>query len=142
MNSRLDEMQAAVLRARLPYLSRWTARRRELARGLQAAPPGCAGRRPRGARPRPCLPSVPVLVEDGADARAALQRQLRAAGIDTLVHYPIPIHRQPAFADLRPADCPRADDACARVLSLPLHPALDGAAVAAVADALRGQRPN
>jgi dTDP-4-amino-4,6-dideoxygalactose transaminase len=79
----------------------------------------------------------PVLVEGEGDSRAALQQHLRTSGIDTLIHYPIPIHRQQAFADLQAVDCPHADDACARVLSLPLHPALDGHAVASVADALR-----
>jgi dTDP-3-amino-3,4,6-trideoxy-alpha-D-glucose transaminase len=136
VNTRLDEMQAAVLRARLPYLTRWTARRRELAseyrrllRGAPVAiPPECdAGH---------VYHLFPVLVEGEGDSRDVLQRHLRASGIDTLIHYPIPIHRQPAFADLPAVNLPHADDACARVLSLPLHPALDGHTVAAVAEAL------
>jgi dTDP-3-amino-3,4,6-trideoxy-alpha-D-glucose transaminase len=139
VNTRLDEIQAAVLRARLPYLPRWTARRRELAaeyRRLLAASPVLV---PAEHDAGHVYHLFPVLA-DGDVARGALQHRLRTAGIDTLIHYPVPIHRQPAFADLRAADCPSADETCARVLSLPLHQALDRAAVAAVAETI-GDRP-
>ena len=136
VNTRLDEMQAAILRARLPYLPRWTTRRRELAaeyrRLLSDAPVAIPPERDDGH----VYHLFPVLVEGEADSRAALQQHLRTSGIDTLIHYPVPIHRQPAFADLQPADCPRADEACAHVLSLPLHSALDHTAVAAVVEAI------
>jgi dTDP-3-amino-3,4,6-trideoxy-alpha-D-glucose transaminase len=136
VNTRLDEMQAAVLRARLPYLPRWTSRRRELAaeyrRLLSGAPVLVPAERDSGH----VYHLFPVLAGGTANDRGSLQRCLRTSGIDTLIHYPVPIHRQPAFADLPPAGCPRADDACARVLSLPLYPALDRTAVAAVAEAI------
>ena len=68
--------------------------------------------------------------------RDRLQSHLRSAGIETLIHYPIPIPRQPAFAGQHPADCPIAARVCAEVFSLPLYPALDDAAVDSVASAV------
>ena len=57
-------------------------------------------------------------------AREALRERLTAAGIETLVHYPLPIPQQPAVADAEPAACPVADRVCAQVWSLPLYPSL------------------
>ena len=71
-------------------------------------------------------------------ARAVLQAQLAAGGIETLVHYPIPIPRQPAMAGVDPHDCPEAARACDEVLSLPLHPGLTDDEAADVATALKG----
>jgi dTDP-4-amino-4,6-dideoxygalactose transaminase len=56
--------------------------------------------------------------------RDRLQHHLRDLGIETFVHYPVPLPRQPALAASRPTECPRADAACNEVLSLPLHPGL------------------
>ena len=58
------------------------------------------------------------------DERDALQAHLAASGIETLIHYPVPIPRQPALAAEHPADCPVAARLCDEILSLPLHPAL------------------
>jgi UDP-2-acetamido-2-deoxy-ribo-hexuluronate aminotransferase len=70
-----------------------------------------------------------------------LQAHLRSAAIETLIHYPIPIPRQQAFADQHPAECPAADRVCAEVFSLPLYPALDETAIDTVASAVaRGPR--
>ena len=75
-------------------------------------------------------------------ARDAIQAHLRAAGIETLIHYPIPIPRQPALASERPADCPIANLVCSEVFSLPLYPSLADVAIADVAAALAsGPRP-
>jgi dTDP-4-amino-4,6-dideoxygalactose transaminase len=130
VNSRLDEMQAAILRARLPLLAGWTARRRDLASAYRSAlapvtsivvPPECdAGH-------------VYHLFPVRSASREALQAHLRAAGVETLIHYPVPIPRQPALASMKPADCPVADRVCAEVFSLPLYPALPDAAVGQVA---------
>ena len=132
INSRLDEMQAAVLRARLPFLAGWTARRRVLAQRYRAA---LAGAGPAIATlPEKDAGHVYHLFVVRARERGELQARLAADGIETLIHYPIPIPRQPALADTRPADCPVADRACEEVLSLPLHPGLsdeDADAVAA-----------
>jgi dTDP-3-amino-3,4,6-trideoxy-alpha-D-glucose transaminase len=135
VNSRLDELQAAVLRARLGHLPGWTARRRALA-----------------ARYRNRLAEAGVEVMTEADpghvyhlfvirtrTRRELQAQLAARRIETLVHYPVPIPRQPALASAQPADCAIAARACDQVLSLPLHPGLADEDVDRVAAALKGR---
>jgi dTDP-3-amino-3,4,6-trideoxy-alpha-D-glucose transaminase len=134
VNSRLDELQAAILRARLPYLRRWTSRRRELAadyrRLLAAAAVAIPGEHDHGH-----VYHIFAVLSPGA-ARSSLQQHLSASGIDTLVHYPVPIHRQPVFDHVAAANCSCADDVCARVLSLPLYPALDRASVEHVCAAI------
>ena len=147
INSRLDEMQAAVLRARLSFLPRWTGHRRALAaryRHLLAGatpievPPECdrghvyhlfVVRARDTATPRP----------PEQTPRAALQASLAARGIETLIHYPVPIPRQPALAASTPDSCPVADRACDEVLSLPLHPGLNHEHIEQVAAALSGE---
>jgi dTDP-4-amino-4,6-dideoxygalactose transaminase len=132
-NSRLDEMQAAVLRERLLLLQEWTTRRRALAaiyrRALVDAPV-----------------TVPLLCDAGhvfhlfpvlATKREDLQRHLAAHGVETLIHYPIPIPRQPALAGLAPAQCPVTDAVCSQVLSLPIYPSLSDQDAAHVAEAIR-----
>lgn len=133
VNSRLDEMQAAILRARLPLLAGWTARRRELAAEYR--------------RRLADVPSITVPPQlDGGHVyhlfpvlsaeREAVQSELKQTGVETLVHFPLPIPRQPALASESPAQCPVADRVCNEVFSLPLHPALSIDAVHHVADAL------
>lgn len=137
VNSRLDELQAAVLRARLPYLPEWTRRRRALAR-----------------RYRDALASTLVTVPPECDPghvyhlfvvrsahRDELRDRLAAEGIETLIHYPIPIPEQPAFAHLDPAPCPVAARVCREVMSLPLSPALAEDELVAVAEAIRRFHP-
>jgi dTDP-3-amino-3,4,6-trideoxy-alpha-D-glucose transaminase len=133
VNTRLDEMQAAILRARLEWLPQWTAQRRALAgqyrRALAGAPIGVPAEHDSGH----VYHLFPVL----SRTREALQAHLKARGIETLIHYPVPITRQPALASEQPADCPVADRVCAEVLSLPLHPGLRPQTVADVAAAVR-----
>jgi len=132
VNSRLDEIQAAILRARLPWLPAWTARRRALA-----------------ARYRAALADAPVALPVECDAghvyhlfvirsgaRDGLQSHLARHGVETLIHYPIPVPRQPALAGVQPAVCPIADRVCRDLLSLPLHPAMRDEDVALVARAV------
>jgi dTDP-4-amino-4,6-dideoxygalactose transaminase len=71
-----------------------------------------------------------------AVSREAVRESLRAAGIETLIHYPVPIPRQPALASQDPADCPVANRVCEEILSLPLYPTLPPHAIEQVADAL------
>jgi dTDP-4-amino-4,6-dideoxygalactose transaminase len=132
VNSRLDELQAAVLRARLPYLERWTARRRALAAQYSArlADPSVAP------VPRHDAGHVYHLFPVRTARRDALQRHLRRAGIETLVHYPVPLPAQPAFRACPPADCPQCARAAGELLSLPLHPRLTDDEVRAVAEAV------
>ena len=120
INSRLDEIQAAVLRARLPLLKAWTDRRRTLADAYRARLADAPVRPVREAE----AGHVYHLFVVRSPRRDHLQQHLRGRGIETLVHYPVPLPRQPALAASRPAECPQADAACNEVLSLPLHPGL------------------
>jgi dTDP-4-amino-4,6-dideoxygalactose transaminase len=132
VNSRLDEMQAAILRERLPLLAGWTSRRRELAALYRAALAGVV--------------TLPPEMDPGhvyhlfvmrCAARDALAQHLSGSGIGSLVHYPVPIPKQPAFAAADPAPCPIAEQVCAEVLSLPLYPQLAPADVERVAATVR-----
>ena len=123
LNSRLDPVQAAVLRAKLPHLDAWTHRRRAIAEiYLQGMTDKGLG-----------LPSVPNWAEPvwhlfvvRSAKRDALQRQLSESGINTLIHYPTPPHRQHAFAYAPAArrDLPEAIRLAGEVLSLPIGPHL------------------
>jgi dTDP-4-amino-4,6-dideoxygalactose transaminase len=132
INSRLDEIQAAILRARLAWLPGWTADRRALATEYRRRLAGAPVTVPPERDPGHVYHLFPILSRD----RAALQAHLKAQGIETLIHYPVPIPRQPALAPERPAQCPIADRVCNEVLSLPLHPGLTRDAVEEVAAAL------
>jgi dTDP-4-amino-4,6-dideoxygalactose transaminase len=136
VNSRLDEIQAAVLRVKLKYLESRNERRRELSRLYEQALEGSAVR--------------PVAVRDGctsarhlfvirAPNRDALAAHLKKSGIETLIHFPIPTHLQRAYESLGqgPGSCPNAEKACEEILSLPLYPTLANEVVGRVADAIR-----
>jgi dTDP-3-amino-3,4,6-trideoxy-alpha-D-glucose transaminase len=133
LNSRLDEMQAAILRARLAWLPKWTAARRSLAAAYRTQLAGAPITVPPECDPGHVYHLFPIL----SGGRDALQARLKARGVETLIHYPVAIPRQPALASERPADCPVADRVCDQVLSLPLHPGLTPDAVTEVAAALR-----
>ncbi len=136
VNTRLDEMQAAVLRARLPLLPAWTARRRALATRYRAALAGAPLTVPPECDPGHVYHLFPVRSE----VRDAFQAHLRDEGIETLIHYPVPIPRQQALAGIPTAPCPMTDQVCREVCSLPLHPSLsdaDADRVAAAAHAFQ-----
>jgi dTDP-4-amino-4,6-dideoxygalactose transaminase len=133
VNSRLDEIQAAVLRVRLPLLPGWTKRRREIAREYRRQLCGVAA----VAVPPEFDPGhVYHLFPVRSASRDALQAALRRTGIETLIHYPVAVSRQPALVPERPADCPVAERVCAEVLSLPLYPSLPPDAVARITSAI------
>ena len=133
MNSRLDEIQAAVLRARLPRLQAWTARRREIAALYRTSLTG--GKLD---LPDECdAGHVYHLFAARARDRNTLQARLASDGIETLVHYPLPIPRQAAFARFATADYPCAEQVCGDIVSLPLNPRMTNDDVAAVVAALR-----
>ncbi len=132
VNSRLDELQAAVLRARLPLLRAWTTTRRALAARYRERLGGTAA-------------VLPVEFDEGhvyhlfvirSGSRDELRSHLASRGVETLVHYPIPIPRQPALGSQQPAACPIADRVCPELLSLPLHPAMRDEDVERVAHAI------
>lgn len=132
INSRLDEMQAAILRARLPFLPGWTAARRGHAAAYRSALP----EGPVALMPERDAGHVYHLFVVRARRREALRRHLTAAGIETLIHYPVAIPNQPALQAQAPRECPVAALACGEVLSLPLYPAMAPSVVSDVAAAL------
>jgi dTDP-4-amino-4,6-dideoxygalactose transaminase len=135
-NSRLDEVQAALLRVQLHHLERRTEARRQLA-----------------FRYNELLRSYVTVPEEGpgeycvyqtymvqADRRDELRQHLIERGVEALVHYPTPIHLQPAARSLgyRAGDFPVAMQAAARILSLPLYPGMAHAQQDYVAEVVRG----
>jgi dTDP-4-amino-4,6-dideoxygalactose transaminase len=135
-NSRLDELQAAILRAKLPWLDRDNERRREIARRYDE---GFSGLPLRTLASREGSPSVRHLYPVRTRRREELRRFLVERGIETLVHYPVPLHLQPAYAFLggRRGDFPVSEEACETVLSLPIAPALSDEQVRIVIDSVR-----
>ena len=122
-NSRLDELQAAILQVKLKRLDAWNRKRREIAgiyreafKDLQLKVQKETGR------------SNYHLFVVSSPHRTAVQAHLAANDIPTAVHYPIPLPRQKAFAEFHSArsHCPNADEFCSRVLSLPIHASLAG----------------
>jgi len=134
-NFRLDELQAALLRVKLPFLTAWTeARRRVATTYRQLLAPLSLGLPPPDER---CVWNQFVIrVPDGR--RDALAAHLAARGIETAVHYPVPLHLQPALAFLghRPGDFPNAERAARDSLALPMFPELSDGQLAQVAGAL------
>ncbi|MBI4371811.1 MAG: DegT/DnrJ/EryC1/StrS family aminotransferase [Elusimicrobia bacterium] len=136
-NSRLDELQAAVLRVKLGRLGAWTQARRRLAKlyhdalkglPLKLPPLGSGGTEP-----------VFHLFTVRCGRRDALAEHLKRRGIASGVYYPIPAHLQPAYAGRKgkAGQCPVAERACAEVLSLPLYPELSDADAGRVVKAVR-----
>jgi dTDP-4-amino-4,6-dideoxygalactose transaminase len=122
VNSRLDELQAALLRVKLPHLDAWNERRKALAARYRARLADLAGLG---------LPQAPQWADPAwhlfvvaTDRREALTKALDAAGIGWLIHYPIPPHLQAAYAELQQAkgSYPIAERLAETALSLPLGP--------------------
>ena len=115
-NSRLDELQAAILRVKLKKLDEWNTRRRAIAEMYWDG-----------------LTGLPLRLQEAADQsnyhlfvirhqrRDALRDFLASHGIPTLIHYPTPLPRHPAFAATKPHECPVADRLSGEVCSLPIH---------------------
>jgi len=153
-NSRLDALQAAVLSVKLPRLQGWLERRQAIAdrylKGLEGHPtvqlpdrgpdghswnqfvvrvaacpeaaPACGG------SCEPCANSAECQLPEGR-CRNWFQADLRGHGVNTIIYYPIPIHRQPAYAELgyRPGSLPVTERLASEVLSLPIFPELSTA---------------
>jgi dTDP-4-amino-4,6-dideoxygalactose transaminase len=131
-NSRLDELQAAFLRAKLPKLDGWNERRRALAAAYTRRLP----------TDKLVLPHVPEWAEPvwhlyvvRTRERERVQAALREQGIATLVHYPIPPHLQACYAGTNWGALPLAEQLAGEVLSLPMFPQLPDQAVERVARA-------
>ncbi len=141
VNSRLDDLQAALLLAKLPHLHRWNEERRAQAvryRELLAGAPGLRLPPADDDRARSCWHLFVVDVEGGAEARDQLRARLASAGVGSDVHYPSPVHRQPAYAAYGPdsGSLPESERLAESVLSLPLFPGLAAAEQDAVVAAL------
>ncbi len=123
-NSRLDELQAAILRVKLRHLDQWSIQRREAARRYDNLLQG--------------LPGIVVPKRNGfgdhvfhqytvrVPQRDLMQKRLAEVGVTTMVYYPHPIHLQPIYSSLgyRPGDLPVTEEACQQVFSLPMFPEL------------------
>ena len=123
-NFRLEGIQGAVLRVKLRHLEEWTeARRRPRRATTTSSSPAAACRRRR--RARTCGTST-TSTRSARPTRAAWQEALHAQGIQTGIHYPIPVHLLPAYADLgyKAGDFPHSERAANEVLSLPMFPEL------------------
>ena len=149
MNSRLDTLQAAVLLVKLRHLEEWTRLRQQRANYYRQAFAATNLISPEEIYPSPRAPIVlpghtPNLnhvyhqFTVRAHDRDKLAAHLEAAGIGTAIYYSVPLHRQPAFADLGASGpCPEADRAAAEALSLPLYPELSESQQSYVVDQVR-----
>jgi dTDP-4-amino-4,6-dideoxygalactose transaminase len=135
-NYRMDGIQGAILRVKLKYLEAWTEARRDRARRYRAALAGTMVRMP---EERPNVRHVYHVLAVRVPDRDAWRARLTAAGIQTGVHYPIPVHLQPAHHDLGYAagDFPVSEAVAAEVMSLPIFPELTDDQIEAVAQVFR-----
>ena len=120
-NSRVDPVQAAILRVKLRHLDDWNQRRRAIAASYSSA----------FQKTSLVLPYVPAWAEPSwyvyvvqSTKRDELQKSLAAQGVGSLIHYPIPPHKQKAYAELCNCSFPIAERMAGRVLSLPIGPEL------------------
>jgi dTDP-3-amino-3,4,6-trideoxy-alpha-D-glucose transaminase len=134
VNSRLDELQAAILRARLPRMPAWTARRRALAAIYRHDLSETDITVPAECDPGHVYHLFPVLADD----RDALMTHLDKSGVGSIIHYPLPIPRQTAFSHMPASHTPIADRVSATICSLPLHPRLSDEDARVVVRAVRG----
>jgi len=143
LNSRLDEIQAAILRVKLRHLDDWNKRRREHAKlytaMLQETDVVCP-------MEKDYAKHVYHLYVVRSRKRDQLQRYLEKKHITTLIHYPIPVHLQKAYEDLgwKQGTLPRTEQAADEILSLPIYPELTKEQIERVTDSVRtffSQRP-
>jgi dTDP-4-amino-4,6-dideoxygalactose transaminase len=135
VNSRLDEIQAAMLRVKLPYLEAETTRRQQIAQAYRSGI----------TNPLVTLPNVIDelthvwhLFVVRCEQREALQNYLTEKGIQTLIHYPVAPHKQQAYSQWNNISLPVTEEIHQQVLSLPLDPTMSEEAVAQVIAAVNG----
>jgi dTDP-4-amino-4,6-dideoxygalactose transaminase len=139
LNSRLDELQAAILRVKLPHLEAANARRREIALLYDEGLSGVVA--------TPALRDGAVhvyhqyVVRVPKEERDGIRERIAASGVGTLIHYPVPVHLQPAYRGrvwLAGGTLPATERAAEEVLSLPMYPEMTDAAVATTIAAVKG----
>lgn len=138
LNARLDTLQAAILAVKLRYLPHWNEARAAHAEKYREMLAGVGDLVLQ--QRRPYSTHVYHLFTVETEQRAALQKHLNAAGIDTGIHYPTPIHLQQAYADLgyTKGDFPEAEQLAKRTLSLPMFPELQSEQIRQVAEEIEG----
>lgn len=132
-NSRLDELQAAVLREKLPMLDGWNAQRRDIAARYAAAFADLPVQLPPSTGDDFVAHLYVIRVQD----RAAFIASMTAAGVTTDIHYPVPDHRQTAYPQTTGASLPVSEAASATVVTLPCFPGLDADSVGRIIAAVR-----
>jgi len=137
-NYRMEGLQGSILRVKLRHLEAWTEARRAHAHGYSAQLADAEVATP---TEQSWARHVYHVYAIRTSSREALQRTLQANGVQTGIHYPIPVHLQPAYADLgyRAGQFPHAERAAAEVLSLPMYPELSGTQRETVSAVLREQ---
>jgi dTDP-4-amino-4,6-dideoxygalactose transaminase len=139
-NSRLDEIQAAILRVKLHHLAEWTAARQKHALRYGNLLRDLPGIRAPEARPgyEHVYSVHTIRVEGGAERRERVQRHLASQGIASMIYYPLPLHLQPAYAALGVGrgELPESERAADEVLSLPMYAELTEDQIARVAAAV------
>jgi dTDP-4-amino-4,6-dideoxygalactose transaminase len=136
-NYRMEAIQGAVLATKLKHIEEWTARRRKNAALYTQCLAGIEGvQTPMEPPETECVYHLYVIQTDRRDE---LQKYLGEHGIATGLHYPVPLHLQPAYAHLnhQPGDFPVAEKAAARILSLPMYPELREGQIRYVCDKIR-----
>ena len=134
---RMDEIQAAILRVKLPHLEEWTEKRRKAAawyaEGLAGVPVVLPPTPPAGYSQSYYVYTI------RCEHRDELQAYLKEKGIGSAVYYPVPLYKQPAYAHLgfKAEDYPQAEKAAKEVLSIPMFPEITKEQVTRVCDAIR-----
>ncbi len=140
-NSRLDEMQAAILRQKLPHIDRYNQERRRVAARYNELLSDLPVQLPLLTAPESETPSVPVFHQYTllTDHREKIQAALTAEHIACAVYYPIPLHKQVAIQNEMTSQpsCPISESHSERCLSLPIYPELDDATIVRIADTVR-----
>jgi dTDP-4-amino-4,6-dideoxygalactose transaminase len=138
LNSRLDPLQAAILRAKLPHLNEDNARRGAIARRYERGLHGLPIKTP---KERAEAQHAHHLYVIGCRRRDALMAHLAEHQVGSAIHYPIPVHRQPGYAErvvLPAKGLPKTERVCQQILSLPIYPELSDADVERVIATVRG----
>ncbi len=133
---RIDALQAAVLGAKLPHLEAWTEARRSHARRYNELLSGCDVVIP---EERPGVRHVYHLYVIRVKGRDEVLARLESKGVEAGVHYPIPLHRQPAYRGLVPAglSLPVTERLVGEIVSLPMYPELTDEQISYVAEAVK-----